>query len=146
VARAVLDPGVLVSGLISPRAAPAELLRAWRRGDFELIVRPKLLEELDETLQRGKFRHYHTREEARAFVEHLRLNARLERDPDVPVGATPDPDDDYLVGLASSTGSDFLVSGDRHLTELDDPEPPVLTPRAFLDHLHALREQAPGTE
>jgi predicted nucleic acid-binding protein len=57
----------------------------------------------------------------------------METDPEVPVGATPDPDDDYLVGLAKASGSDFLVSGDPHLTELDDPQPPVLTPRSFLD-------------
>lgn len=113
---------------------------------MELVVSPKLLDELDQTLQRQKFRRYQTREEARTFVEQLRLNARVEHDSEVPIGATPDPDDDYLVGLAKATGSEFLVSGDPHLTELDDPEPPVLTPRAFLDHLRHVRGQSPETE
>ncbi len=47
-------------------------------------------------------------------------------------GLTADPDDDYLVALARAAGADYLVSGDRHLLELTDPEPPVLTPREFL--------------
>jgi hypothetical protein len=32
-------------------------------------------------------------------------------------------------------GADYLVSGDRHLTGLTDPHPPVLTPRQFLARL-----------
>ncbi len=48
-------------------------------------------------------------------------------------GLTPDPKDDYLVALARSAAAHFLVSGDPHLTELVNPRPPVLTPRAFLD-------------
>jgi predicted nucleic acid-binding protein len=39
----VLDPGVLVSGAISSRAAPREILIAWHAGSFEMIVSPKLL-------------------------------------------------------------------------------------------------------
>jgi len=44
---------------------------------------------------------------------------------------TPDPGDDYLVSLAQATGADYLVSGDAHLTGLDDARPPVLTARQF---------------
>lgn len=45
---------------------------------------------------------------------------------------SPDPDDDYLIALARVAGADYLVSGDRHLLDLADPDPPVLTPRQFL--------------
>lgn len=133
--RAVLDTSVLVSALISPRAAPADLWREWRHGTLELIVSPLLLNELNETLQRAKFRRYHSEDDARAFVEYLRVHAEFHADPAVPVGVTPDPDDDYLVGLARAARADVLVSGDRHLTELPNPDPPVLTPRAFADQL-----------
>ena len=89
---AVFDPGVLIAGFISPRAAPASLLRAWQKGAFELVVSPLLLTELATTLQRAKFRRYHTVDEAQAFVELLQCKAALRPDPDIPVGATPDPD------------------------------------------------------
>lgn len=44
-----------------------------------------------------------------------------------------DPDDDYLIALASAERA-ALVSGDRHLLALDH-EIPVFSPRAFEDLL-----------
>jgi predicted nucleic acid-binding protein len=61
--------------------------------------------------------------------------ATLIADPPEPPALTPDPGDDYLPALASAAGARFLVSGDPHLTQLAEPVPPVLTPRAFLDRL-----------
>jgi predicted nucleic acid-binding protein len=46
-----------------------------------------------------------------------------------------DPDDDYLVALARAGGADYLVTGDQHLTGLQDPRSPVLTPRELFDRL-----------
>jgi len=43
-----------------------------------------------------------------------------------------------LEALARATGADYLLSGDQHLTELADPRPAVLTPRALLDQLEML--------
>jgi predicted nucleic acid-binding protein len=39
--------------------------------------------------------------------------------------------------LARAANADYPVSGDRDLLELDDPDPPVLTPRQSLDLLDA---------
>lgn len=47
------------------------------------------------------------------------------------------PDDDYLIALARIANADYLVSGDRHLLDLAEPNPPVLTSRQFLDLLGA---------
>lgn len=57
-ARAVLDPGVLVSALITPTGRPAELLLSARAGGFDLVVSPLLLDELGLALQQKKFRRY----------------------------------------------------------------------------------------
>ena len=45
---------------------------------------------------------------------------------------SPDSGDDYLIALARASGTDVIVSGDRHLTQLVSPTPPVLTPRQFI--------------
>ena len=45
--RAVLDPNVLISAVLSSRGASAELLRGGRDGAFELIVSRLLLAEPD---------------------------------------------------------------------------------------------------
>jgi len=39
------------------------------------------------------------------------------------------------VALARAPNVVALVSGDPHLTELVNPDPPVMTPAAFLHHL-----------
>ena len=35
--RAVPDPNVIIAALLSPLGGPAQLLRAWQSGEFELI-------------------------------------------------------------------------------------------------------------
>lgn len=131
----MLDPGVLVSGLLSGQGAPRSLLWLWLEGSFELIVCPHLLAELELVLLRAKFRPYVTEHEVRAYVAVLRRLGSVEPDPKLTDRLTPDPGDDYLVALACAAQAHFLVSGDSHLTELKQAEPPVLTPRAFLQRL-----------
>ncbi|HXF71369.1 MAG TPA: putative toxin-antitoxin system toxin component, PIN family [Actinomycetota bacterium] len=131
---AVLDPGVLVAALISPRGAPAALLLASFEGYFELVVSPWLLGELDRVLRRPKFRRHVTGAEVAGYLELLAERAVVVLDPPAPP-VTPDPGDDYLVALARAARTDVLVSGDAHLTGLPDPDPPVLTSRGFLDRL-----------
>ncbi len=130
-----MDPGVLISGLISRRAAPSRLLDLWAEGAVQLVVSPKLLEELERVVMRRKFRRYFTEGEARIFIESVRTLALVGEDAEIEEALTPDPEDDYLVALAREADADCIVSGDKHLTGLRDPRPPVLTPRELLDRL-----------
>ena len=133
--RAVLDPNVLVSALITPDGASAQLLVELRSGAFELVTSPLLLAELEEVLERDKFRRYVTEEEVDAYVELLRRQGVMMRDPEP--GADPigeDPDDEYLIALARVARVDALVSGDPHLTKLRS-KIPVMGPREFLASL-----------
>ena len=133
--RVVLDPGVLVSGFISPTGAPARLLLEWLAGGFELVVSRKLLDELDRVLARPKFRRYTSESEARAFVALLRARGTSMEDPNHVEKLTRDPRNDYLFALAAAAGASAIVSGDADLTELPATPVAVLTPRAFLDML-----------
>ncbi|GIU93189.1 MAG: PIN domain-containing protein [Acidimicrobiia bacterium] len=133
--RVVVDPGVLVSARLSGRGAPAELVRCWLAGQIDIIVSPFLLDELDEVLHRPALARWVTAEEADAYIELLRTHAIVVDDPPAEVGHTPDPDDDYLVTLARTVRANVLVSGDADLVDLEDPVPPVLTPRQLIDLL-----------
>jgi uncharacterized protein len=133
--RAVLDPNVLVSAVISPAGAPREILTAWTQGCFDLIVSPQLIGELRDVLARPKFRRWVSTETAVDYLDGLTDAATVIDDPPVQPGLSPDPDDDYLVTLARAADAHYLVSGDRHLTGLTDPTPPILTPRQFRDRL-----------
>lgn len=133
----MLDPNVLVSAGISPAGPPRQILTAWGDERFELIASPALLDELADVLARPKFRRFITTAVATEFVDGLASDAVIVADPPELTGVSPDPEDDYLVALARAAGADHLVSGDRHLLDLTDPDPPVLTPREFLDLLDA---------
>jgi putative PIN family toxin of toxin-antitoxin system len=135
--RVVVDANVLVSAVISELGPPREIVDAWVQERFELIVSPALLDELGDVLTRPRLRRWVSAEVAVEFIAGLAQDALVLEDPPLQAGLTADPDDDYLIVLARAAGADYLVSGDRHLLSLEEPDPPVLTPREFLDLLGA---------
>jgi putative PIN family toxin of toxin-antitoxin system len=132
--RAVLDPNVLISALLSPTGRAAEVVRASQRGEFDLIVSTLLVEELERALAYPKLRRRIPEQDARDFVHWITGSATLVGDPDEdpPVRST-DPGDDYLIALAASRRA-ILVSGDTHLLDLSH-EIPVESPSQFLERL-----------
>jgi putative PIN family toxin of toxin-antitoxin system len=129
--RAILDPNVIISALLSRGGTPAKVLQAWLEGRFELIVSSLLLEELERALAYPKIAERVGAGESAALLDWLIREAELAADPEDPPGSrSEDPGDDYLLALAESEGA-ALVSGDRHLLALS-AELPVLTPREFL--------------
>lgn len=132
--RVVVDPGVLVSAALSPSRTPARIVEAIRAGRLILVVSPTLLAELNDVLARPRLA-------ARLDATALRLlRGALEAAPVIEEPAplvSRDPKDDYLIPLARSSGADFLISGDKDLTDLVDILPPVMTPAAFIARLES---------
>jgi uncharacterized protein len=131
--RAVLDPNVLISALLSPSGVPAQLVSRWLAGDFELVVSERLLAELSRALRYPKLRDRIRRSEAAAFVALLEAAGLVASDVSRPPRRSADPGDDYLLSLAESESA-LLISGDAHLVKLAD-RLPVRSPRAFLELL-----------
>jgi uncharacterized protein len=132
--QAVLDPNVVISGAISPRGAPADVLRSLAGGEFELIASQALLSELERALAYPKLRPYLSESDVADLVRWVAESASLVVDPDAdPPVHSRDPDDDYLIVLASAHRA-ALVSGDKDLLALDG-KIPVFSPCAFLDLL-----------
>ncbi len=131
--RVVLDVNVYVAALLSPRGTPAKVLLKWAANDFELIVSHLLISELERVLQRPKFSREISGAEITGLLDALTESAIMFPDPPPVPGLTDDPDDDYLVALARTADADCIVSGDAHLTELENPRPPVMTPRVFCE-------------
>ncbi len=137
VRRVVVDPNVFISAAISSEGATAALIDLIDAGMLLPVVSPRLLAELDGVLRREKFRTWLDLAQVAGLITELERLGEIADDPvEVPT-VSPDPDDDYLIALARSTGADALVSGDRDLTELDLTDLPVLTPRQLLDELAA---------
>jgi putative PIN family toxin of toxin-antitoxin system len=128
---AVLDPNVLISALISPRGAPARVLRAWLDGAFELVVSPLLLAELERALAYPQLRARIGADDAARVVDWLRRSAVVAEDQGgSPPVTSPDPGDDYVLALAVTERA-ALISGDRDVLSLGG-ELPIHSPAEFL--------------
>jgi len=93
--RAVLDPNVIISGLLSGTGAPARLLAAWQEGRVEVIVSPMLLAELERALAYPKLRAHISAQDATAAVGLLAAGATSVDDPPQPPAVrSEDPGDD----------------------------------------------------
>jgi len=135
--RVILDPGVLISAVLSRSGVPAQLLLLWIEGRFEIVVSPQLLAELQRVLLRPKFRDRMTDRDVLDYVALFARHGIRVEDPAERQRVAPDPKDDYLLALARASGARLLVSGDAHLTKLKLPSLRVVTPRTFIDLLRA---------
>lgn len=132
--RAVLDANVILSGLLTRAGAPAELLQRWLLGEFELVVSPRLVEEVERALAYPKVRHRVEADAAAQLLATIGELAEEASDPEIqPSVQSRDPGDDYLIALAAATHA-TLVSGDSDLLALRGTIP-VLSPREFLNSL-----------
>ena len=134
----MVDPNVLISSRISDLGHPARIARAADEGRFELVLSERLLGELSEVLMRPRFRRYATQEEVEDLLFGLREKGIFFEDVETERLVPDDPEDDYLVALAHTSGADYLVSGDPHLAGAKTKVPvTVLTPRRFSELLES---------
>lgn len=141
--RVVIDADCVIAGTLAGAGAAADLLALWRRGAFELIACPHLLEEVRKILtdslisKRYGIGSDDTDEFCRRFQEESLWFPDAEEPPSV---VPKDPGDDYLVALALSARADILVLRDRHLDGVSIAGLEILPPR---EALRRLRSQSP---
>jgi len=131
--RAVADVNVLVSAVRTPGGVCGRLIDEALAGCWRLVMSLQLIEELETVLARPAFRNRLGDESIARFLMGLLAIAELVDDPPPPEeGISRDPDDDYLITLARAAHVDGLVSGDRDILVLDEPDHPVWIPAMFL--------------
>ena len=118
--RVVLDTNVLVSAVISEPGSPAELLRLWEAGCFELAMSEDILSELERVIHYPKIRpRYSLPEERVQFLMALLRRHCVWSEVAVHLTAvTDDPTDDRYLECALAAGARYVVSGDSHLLAL----------------------------
>jgi putative PIN family toxin of toxin-antitoxin system len=90
-----------------------------------------LLDELERALGYAKLKDRVPPHETEEFIDLVSRGGVMVEDPTlIPEVRSPDPDDDYLIALASISRS-VLVSGDKDLLGLSD-QIPVYSPAEFL--------------
>ena len=128
--RVVYDTNVLVSG-IGFGGTPWRCLFHVFMGDVDLLVSEAILDEFQRVM--GYDRLPFTEEERDRFPSLLEAEAMVV-DPEIDIRAIDDdPDDDMFIECAVAGDADFVVSGDRHLTELGTVrDVPIVDPALFL--------------
>ena len=133
--RVILDTNILLSALLSPLGAPAQLLDAWERKRFTLVACEELIAELRDVAGRPFFRARLRASVAELLAAGLRDFSLFCRDlPSSPIA--PDPKDSYLLSLAEASQADFLVTGDKELLSLKQHKSTrMITPAAVIELL-----------
>jgi uncharacterized protein len=139
--RVVLDANVLVSGLISRKGPPSQILDAWLAGQFQLFVSPKILEEMRRVLRYPRIINRLATEQATGLLDKLGTAAELVDGTLKLDILTHDPSDNIYLACAVEAKADYLVTGNsEHFEEAGKVYMGVIiiTPRAFLETLDAV--------
>ncbi len=135
--RAVVDTGVLISGLIRRQGTTGDVLRFLRDGRFRIIYTTDILVEFVDVMGRPPFRlKYHIEpEDITALLNLVRLRGELVV-PARHVTACRDSKDDKFLDAALASEADYIVSGDADLLTLSPFEGIlILRPAEFLARL-----------
>ena len=133
--RAVLDTNVLISSVIST-GVPHEIVIKGFSSEYQIVVSVATLTEFRDTLLKYPEKFHMDEEDIQKEVETIRYFAEFV-DPDEEITAVEDdPDDDKFLEAAVAGNVDYIVSGDRHLLDLDSfREINIVDPRGFYERL-----------
>ena len=141
--RVVFDTNVVVAALLSrnPQSPLTELVRRWRRGEFEFLYCADLLSEYREKLTAKNVQA----DKARRFLDDLvsKGTSIVLTPADILPRVPNDPDDDMVIACAIAGEATYLVTYDPHLHALGEEYQGV----CILDGLHflyALRGDVPS--
>jgi putative PIN family toxin of toxin-antitoxin system len=126
------------------------------QGRLKLFMSEACLEEIEDVLRRPEVRQSFpnlTNEKVDEFVALVRIVAEFIDPVPHAYDLPADPDDERYINLAIACGGVFLVSWDKHLRNLANPNHPegmrfrkahptiaVMDPREFLAHYHGKAE------
>jgi len=139
VLRVVLDTNVFVSSLLVRAGPPAQVLDAWRVRRYLLVVSPAIVAEVQATLRYPRIQRKYaiTEDDVKQLTELLEQDALMVPGNAGVAGTIPkDPTDEIVLACALDGQADLIVSGDRHLLDLEVYQNiPILTVREFLERL-----------
>jgi putative PIN family toxin of toxin-antitoxin system len=137
--QVVLDANVFISGLLSRKGSPGQILDAWLEGQFSLFVSPPIVAEIQRVLAYPRIRERLEPGQADQLISLLFAATEWVEGKLVLDVLTEDPSDNIYLACAVEAQADFLVTGNlSHYLEAGNPFQGVeiLTPRQFLEILN----------
>lgn len=136
--KAVVDTNIFVSGTILSRGNPYQVLEAWRRSQFILVLLPDIIAEIEAVLRRPKiFKKYGLTENLLArLVNTLNAEALVIQPGPIEHLADIEAADLKFLGCAYAGAADYLVTGDRALLQFKTYKATrIVSPGVFLSLL-----------
>jgi putative PIN family toxin of toxin-antitoxin system len=128
--KVVLDTNVVVSGTFFG-GVPSEIVEAAKRGSVALCVSAEIVMEYHEILVR--FAGPGSEGDVAIILDGLLERATVVAPVELPSQISADRDDDMFIACALAAGADIIVSGDKHLLDLQGRIPVlVMKPREAL--------------
>lgn len=133
VIRVVLDTNIVVSALLFG-GQPEKLLTLWKEGKILPLCSKEIVDEYLKVLSYPKFQL--TKEEisyllTREILPWFEVVEVSRREPYVEA----DPEDDKFIWCAVEGKANYVVSGDKHLLELNNSPVPILSVKEFLKRI-----------
>ena len=113
--RVIFDSNIWVSFAIGKRLE--EMRTVLAHPGVEVLVCPRLLQEVGTVTQRPKLRKYVSPQRREMLLDLMQVCHCVEIDEQASMSR--DPGDDYLLDLAVTVGADFIVTGDKDLLVLE---------------------------
>jgi putative PIN family toxin of toxin-antitoxin system len=133
--RVVLDANICVSSLISDKGNPAEIIRRWLNGEFEILLSPAIVDELLRVTAYSRIQRKYAKvsENRLEFVELL-AEKSLWVEPREKLAVVSDDESDNRYLECAETGvAQYIVTGDKHLLELGSYQGVlIVTPAMFV--------------
>lgn len=129
--RVTADTNIIISGL-NFSGNPRRILQMAEDGVIHLAVSDAILDEVIKVLRREKFgwEEGEIRRSLRQisrFAEHVEPKQRIDI-------ITEDPTDNRILECAAASGSDYLVSGDKHVLKVGQYQGfKIVPPAEFLE-------------
>jgi putative PIN family toxin of toxin-antitoxin system len=129
VIHVVLDSNIYISALLFG-GNPRSVVELAQMGAFQAFSPEHIGAEVEEVLRR-KFAWRETRIQAAA---NATWRTAIQTGPTARIADCPDPDDNRVLECAVAARAHFIVTGDRHLLDLNPYRRiSIVSPRQFLD-------------
>ncbi len=112
--KVILDTNVLLSAMISPYGAPDVIYRAWKAGHFDLVTAKVQLDEIRRASRYPKLKALIQPAKIGTMLNNLQRTLVLDSlDINRFSSQVSDPNDAFLLALASASSADYLITGDH---------------------------------
>ena len=120
--RVVVDTNVALSGLLW-HGPPNQILKWAREGILEVLACEETIAELKRALKYKRFSNRFSTLQttpAEVLAYYMNLVLFVPTPPSIPGQIIEDPFDNLFLALASEKRARLIISGDRHLLELEE--------------------------